>query len=187
VYLVNWHRNSIFVFTTPGTPNIFPGVDCQAEGNQVTCNIPPEEQCAGQYDRYALGASGTAALFLGLTLGGQVGYTLPREGGLRGMQFFVTGQGAGMLGLGGFLGWGPTFSSGINDGVMPSFNVDAGPYAEIDAGWGHSVSVSFEGDQGGRSITAGVPVPRVGQGYGLYGGVGASANFTIATRPALCS
>ena len=179
-------RNS-FTFTTISTPDIGPGVDCTANGNVVTCELPENRrQCPSTYTQYSFGVGGTLALFLGVQAGTQVGISVPDDDYLTGTQFFLSGQGSGTLGVGGFIGTGLTGGIGHTNGPMPTASSGPFLYYEADAGYGPAVGVSGQGSPTGSSTSFGLPVPRLGVGYGLYGGVGAGYGGTLATRPFGC-
>lgn len=117
----------------------------------------------------------------GVNVSVSVGISIPKDGNIFGLQCFGGGQVAGMLGVGGFAGAGATFSKGTNSGPMKNFDRGGFGYGEADAGLGFAVGGSLQGSRGSSSGSVGLPIPRVGAGYGAYAGVGAGYGATVAT------
>ena len=88
-----------------------------------------------------------------------------------------------MLGIRGFAGAGATFSEGTNSGPMSNFDRGGFAYGEADAGLGFAVGGSLQGNRTSSSGSVGLPIPKVGAGYGAYAGVGAGYGATVATTP----
>lgn len=86
-----------------------------------------------------------------------------------------------MLGIGGFLGAGLTGSVGTNQGALSTISSGSFAYGEGDVGAGFALGASGQANRGGNSVSAGLPVPKIGAGAGAYAGVGAGYGVTAAT------
>jgi RHS repeat-associated protein len=99
-------------------------------------------------------------------------------------QFFVTGQVTGTAGVGGFWGWGGQAGRSFSGGPVSS-GWSGGRYAEAMAGWGPgAASGAVSTGNGGADMTTGAG--RLGQGFGVYAGVGGYGSGTLATPPIFC-
>ena len=127
--------------------------------------------------------------FPGLGVAAQIGTSLPPGNELRGFQFYGSLQGNAMLGLGAYLGAGVTAGGGHSNGPLPTGISGSGSlYGEGDIGAGPSLSVSYQGNSGGSSASAGIPFlpAKFGLGAGAYVGGGRAYNITVATPPIGC-
>ncbi|GLS24624.1 hypothetical protein LU351_20180 [Marinibactrum halimedae] len=158
------------------------------------------------YTRYSVGISATLAAILGVNGNISVGISIPPSNSPIGCyQVFLTPQLATMLGIGAFAGVGTSMSAGDADAPLPVYSSSMNRYAQLDAGWGFAAGTGVQGSKdvssgglmdayrhitdwghggndplGARSLGPG-PKPKLGAGYGLYGGMGYAVNATLAT------
>ena len=137
----------------------------------------------GLDSQYSIGVGGTAAFFVlgagsSFSIGINVPDTLTDFGGY---QLFATTQVNGMAGAGAYLGYGLSVNLSTTDGPLPVVSGSTGWYAEAAIGYGVSVSGSIQGNEDGLTGGNLTPLPRVGEGYGAWIGLGGYASGTLAT------
>ena len=139
----------------------------------------------GVYSQVSGGGSGTlAAGVFGVNVSAVWGSTIPPGNNVLGQQWFVNVQITPMLGLGAFAGYGIQGSGGVNSTVFPTGFSGGfqGWTGDLEGGYGPlsgGVSGSIARDSGNVSI----PIGKVGQGLGIWGGAGPSFGATMATSP----
>lgn len=134
--------------------------------------------------QYSVGIGGAIGFFTGGVSGGlSLGLSVPNNlSNLGGYQLFLSGQANGTLGLGLYAGFGAQFQASKTDCSLPVGSASGADYAEINAGPG-GISVQGNGmftNGNIDGIGGGIPI-RIGVGLGVFGGVGGTAGFTIAT------
>lgn len=133
--------------------------------------------------QYGITLGGTLAFYvLGVGASATVGISVPdNPSNLGGYQGFFSPQVNGMGGAGAYAGWGMSFFQGSSKGPLPIFSANTSGYAEFDIGAGPSLSISGQGNQSGLSGWSFSPIPKIGEGYGIWVGVGGQASATFAT------
>jgi RHS repeat-associated protein len=133
--------------------------------------------------QWGLTFGGTAALLLlGTSAGVTAGVSIPDNPmNFGGYQLFVSPQLNGMGGAGAYLGYGVCVYRGTSNGPLPIVSGGTTGYAEFDIGAGPSVGLSAQGNKNGLSGFSITPNPKIGEGLGIWVGIGGAANPTIAT------
>jgi RHS repeat-associated protein len=156
------------------------GGRAQQEVEQQECPTGPTEQ-------YGIGGEASIAAFVGLTISANVGLSLPAEPRISGFQAYGQVSVAGTLGVGLFAGAGGTASYGRSDTPLdPGVSPSGSAYGTAQGGWGPAVGVSGTLNDTSGGVSAGVPIPRVGAGAGLYAGAGGQGTLTAATGQLFC-
>jgi len=152
--------------------------------------------CPRGYDTYSLSLGGTLGFILvGINGTGTLTLSVPTQ-----QNFNVTGflgtQIQGSLsvtpevGLGLYAGYGVSGGVGKADKALPNFSTSKGISLEADAGWVGSVGGTIYLDDKFKytGSSVGLPVPKVGEGFGLWagGGTSYSANGAIFFPEASC-
>ncbi|KRA82123.1 hypothetical protein ASD78_02335 [Lysobacter sp. Root667] len=172
-------------------------------GNSSLSSMDP----FGLATQYGIGPSGTIALLpAGGGAGLNVGLSVPNDWTKwRCYQLFAGGQLNGMLGAGGFAGYGLSTTRSTSQGPLDTMFGGVYRYQEADIGWEASVGASQQGSENliksgdgpldwlkrlfdrkgwdqdvvsSRSVT---PMPKIGLGYGLWVGLGYTTGGGFAT------
>uniref|UniRef100_UPI0035CBF949 RHS repeat-associated core domain-containing protein n=1 Tax=uncultured Sphingomonas sp. TaxID=158754 RepID=UPI0035CBF949 len=140
--------------------------------------------------QYSFGVGAAlAAIIPGGTLGAGITLSVPAGSSLgngrwRGIQIGFSASQSATVGLGAFVGVGPT--AGVNFSNTPlSTGVTSARHVDVEGGWGPAGSVGIDIPSGGGPAAASIALPsfKPGLGFGAYAGYGKSWTETYALTP----